>query len=130
MPHPPVSARRGFTLIELLVVVIVIGILASIAVVKFADTRERAGKGAATADLRNLAVAQESHFISKNTYTTNVDSLRYHSTTGVAVTIVEATDKGWSAKAVQSTGGTCGIYYGNAAPPTAVSTAQGKVQCD
>ena len=55
------SKRKGFTLIELLIVVVIIGILAAIAIPKFANTKEKAYVASMKADLRNLATYQESY---------------------------------------------------------------------
>ena len=52
---------KGFTLIELLIVVVIIGILAAIAIPKFAKTKEKAYLAAMKSDLRNLATYEESY---------------------------------------------------------------------
>ena len=56
-----VRNTKGFTLIELLIVVVIIGILAAIAIPKFANTKEKAYLASMKADLRNLATYEESY---------------------------------------------------------------------
>jgi prepilin-type N-terminal cleavage/methylation domain-containing protein len=105
--------RKGFTLIELLIVVVIIGILAAIAIPKFAATKQKAYVAAMKSDLKNLITAQESWFADKTTYTTNLGT-SYAATTGVTVTINAADGAGWKATATHSgvPGMSCKIYAG------------------
>ena len=64
------SGRKGFTLIELLIVVVIIGILAAIAIPKFANTKQKAVKASMVSDLRNLATAQEAFYADSSSYAT------------------------------------------------------------
>src|ERR1700737_1045073 len=59
-------ARKGFTLIELLIVVVIIGILAAIAIPKFANTKDKAYVAAMKSDLRNLATYEEQYAADNN----------------------------------------------------------------
>src|SRR6266576_2141068 len=61
--------RKGFTLIELLIVVVIIGILAAIAIPKFANTKEKAYLASMKSDLRNLITAEEAYFADSVKYT-------------------------------------------------------------
>jgi prepilin-type N-terminal cleavage/methylation domain-containing protein len=76
-----VKNSKGFTLIELLIVVVIIGILAAIAIPKFANTKEKAYIAAMKSDLRNLVTAEESYFADNVTYTSNLGT-NYNSSPG------------------------------------------------
>ena len=65
------TTRKGFTLIELLIVVVIIGILAAIAIPKFANTKEKAYLASMKSDLRNMATVEEGYFSDFQVYTTN-----------------------------------------------------------
>ena len=60
------SNKKGFTLIELLIVVVIIGILAAIAIPKFANTKDKAYVAAMKSDLRNLATYEEQYAADQN----------------------------------------------------------------
>jgi prepilin-type N-terminal cleavage/methylation domain-containing protein len=59
---------KGFTLIELLVVVAIVGILAAIAIPRFAAYRARGFNARVAADARNAATAEEAYFVDYNAY--------------------------------------------------------------
>ncbi len=60
--------NKGFTLIELLIVVVIIGILAAIAIPKFASTKDKAYVAAMKSDLRNLATYEEQYAAERNNH--------------------------------------------------------------
>ena len=117
--------RKGFTLIELLIVVVIIGILAAIAIPKFANTKEKAYLATMKSDLRNLATAQEGYFADAKSYFTgtaqndgagSTSSLGggYVPSSGVTVTVATASG-GWLATAGMAstvTTKSCYIFVG------------------
>ena len=109
---------KGFTLIELLIVVVIIGILAAIAIPKFANTKEKAYVAAMKSDLRNMVTAEESYFADQVSYTTSTSAVNFTPSTGVTMTIGAATGTGWNATTKHNaTTKTCGIYVGSASAP-------------
>ena len=124
--------RSGFTLIELLIVVVIIGILASIAIPKFASTKEKAYVAKMKSDLRNLATAEESYLGDNQVYYGGAvpnAAFSYSPSSGTTITIVQATAAGWSATAAYTgTTKTCAFYYGSVAP-VAPATGEGLIAC-
>ena len=122
--------RAAFTLIELLIVVVIIGILAAIAIPKFSNTKGKAYIASMKTDLRNLATAQESYYYSNDVYTKNATLLAFTASSGVVITIPEATAGGWSAFATHPfvPGEKCAVYFGTATP-VAPATVEGQIVC-
>ena len=123
---------KGFTLIELLIVVVIIGLLVSIVVPKFANGKERAILTSMRGDLHNLLAAQEGYFSNANTYYNGPlpGTLPYNTSPGVTVTLSGVTSAGWGATATHfATGRTCAIYYGTGGP-VGPATVEGLVACD
>jgi type IV pilus assembly protein PilA len=136
------SNRKGFTLIELLIVVVIIGILAAIAIPKFANTKDKAKIASMKSDLRNFVSAQEGHFADFATYATAIDitngcvpaaaTVCFAPTLGNTFTPGVGTPAGFNATATNAslaTPKTCGVYGGNAAAPNAAVVQEGAPAC-
>jgi prepilin-type N-terminal cleavage/methylation domain-containing protein len=127
-------ARKGFTLIELLIVVVIIGILAAIAIPKFANTKSKAYVTAMKSDLRNLVTAEEA-FFSDSTYYTDATNLvnnrkTFKNSSGVGVPVVTPGAGYWSAQVTHSqlAGATCGIGV-NTTNPIVTTAGDGEPSC-
>jgi type II secretion system protein G len=105
--------RKGFTLIELLIVVVIIGILAAIAIPKFAATKDKAKLASIKSDLRNLMNAQEAYFSDNATY-------------GTLAQIQAASNYGLSGG---NTGAAAAVITGYTATVTNTSITGGFTQC-
>jgi type IV pilus assembly protein PilA len=140
------SNRKGFTLIELLIVVVIIGILAAIAIPKFANTKEKAVLAGMKSDLRNMVTAQEGFFSDNQTYSTTLGAAQvntagpacggevaFQPSTGNAVVIGACTAAGWNATvtnaSIKGAIKTCGIFVGSAAAPDPAVKTEGAPAC-
>jgi type IV pilus assembly protein PilA len=123
--------RAGFTLIELLIVVVIIGILAAIAIPKFAATKDKAKLASARTDIRNSLTAEESYFSDYNTYG-NLAQLQALSLLGLSsgnTMTITAASNGYTAVAsnssIASAITSCKVQVGGGAP----ITVDGTISC-
>jgi type IV pilus assembly protein PilA len=139
--------RKGFTLIELLIVVVIIGILAAIAIPKFANTKEKAVLAGMKSDLRNMVTAEEGFFSDNQTYSKTLGAAQVNTAAGGAcggtvvfvpsagntITVGGCDAAGWDATVSNATlkGAikTCGIYVGSGTAPNAAVKNEGAPAC-
>ena len=125
------TSRRGFTLIELLIVVVIIGILAAIAIPKFAATKDKAKLASVKTDVRNSETAEEAYFSDYATYGTYAQlqtASNFSLSTGNTMAITAATN-GYTVAAsnssISSTITSCKVQVGGGAS----STVDGAITC-
>jgi len=125
------SSRKGFTLIELLIVVVIIGILAAIAIPKFANTKSKAYITAMKSDLRNLVTAEEAFFSDSSKYTAQLSDLKYQSSTGTIAPTITTGAGFWTATNAHTQLPTtvCGIGINTTNPLSGVVAAEGEPVC-
>ena len=125
------NLRKGFTLIELLIVVVIIGILAAIAIPKFANTKQKAYITAMKSDLRNLVTAEEAYFADSSKYTSTVTDLKFQNTNQVAAPAITAGTGNWYATVTHSQIASpfkCGVGI-NTTNPVVTGASEGEPAC-
>jgi prepilin-type N-terminal cleavage/methylation domain-containing protein len=139
-------STKGFTLIELLIVVVIIGILAAIAIPKFANSKEKAVLASMKSDLRNLVTSQESFYFDNSDYAGATTAGAQSNATGGAgkITFLPSTGNALALTYISATGykavmtnpilvggiQNCGVYIGAAGnSPNAAVTMEGAPAC-
>jgi len=124
------SRRDCFTLLELLVVVVVIGILATVAIPKYAATKDKGKLASIRSDLRNIMTAQEAYWADHTTFATLTDlqaSTNYTFSTG-NLAAISATASGYTAtvsnSSITSALDECSVTVGGVA-----GTTDGQIVC-
>lgn len=129
---------QGFTLIELLLVVAIVGVLAALAIPKFANTKQRGSRTAGIADMSNLIIQQERFYSESGRYGDIADSVALRlrlspRNTGLVITLAGAPagSGGFSATASVPGNETCGVFVGTAPRPAGMpsSTAAATPVC-
>ncbi len=120
--------RKGFTLIELLIVVVIIGILAAIAIPKFANTKDKAKLASVKTDLRNIQSTEEAYLSDSGFYSKSASS--FQASQGNVITFAAADSSGYNVSvtnnSISSGNKTCHVEVGSQASST---TVDGVIQC-
>lgn len=80
------APTAGFTLVELLLVIVILGLLAAIAIPKFANTKEKAYDAAVVSDLRSAFVAIEADYADNQAYPPTLADTDFQPSPGVTFT--------------------------------------------
>lgn len=122
--------QRGFTLIELLIVVVIVGVLAAVAIPKFANTKSKAYVTAMKSDLRNIMAAQLDYFASKGTYTDDPALLNVKQSAGVSAPVIALGTRAYSVTVThaQLPGVSCAIAH-SVPNPLDAAAANGEPVC-
>ena len=135
MRHTP---HRGFTLIELLIVLVVIGILATLAIPKFTNTKQRAARTAGLSDIHNLSTQEERFFSETSRYGDIADTaaLKFQLSPGnsalaIALSGAPAGTGGYNAVIAIRGSQHCGVFVGTAPRPAGmpISVPDGTPAC-
>ncbi len=126
------TKRKGFTLIELLIVVVIIGILAAIAIPKFASTKDKAKLASVRTDVRNYMSAQEAVFSDSSKYTSAVAATVFAPSPGNTVKGTPVGDAGGYTielenASISSGANSCKVAVGK--PGGTAATNDGVISC-
>lgn len=121
MKGPRRRQGRGFTLVEAMIVVAIVAILASIALPSYQSHIKRSSRGAAQAQLVELAAVQEKIFLNSNAYASSVsDAYTGNATGGLGATGGKSLDRRYTLSVTVS-----GASYTLTATPVAGTSQAG-----
>jgi prepilin-type N-terminal cleavage/methylation domain-containing protein len=131
----------GFTIIELIVAMVLLAAIAAIAISQIYKSRSRVYIAVLQADLKNLATAQETFFVSsdgyfgedgESEYARSIEQLQFQPSEGVTIKL-RSNQSGWTAQAehgrLRDAKVGCAIYMGDVPSPYKPSVHEGMVEC-